>query len=111
MRLSPVDPLGARAFTIGLAAAHLAAGRYEEAIEWADRSLAAQPNYRPALRVKVICCVHLGRNDEARDWLGRLLELEPGLTIARLKARVPQVSSLFLGRYDDALREAGLPEE
>jgi adenylate cyclase len=111
MRLSPVDPLGARAFTFGLAAAHLAAGRYEEAIEWADRSLAAQPNYRPALRMRVICCVYLDRNDEARDWLGRLLELEPGLTIARLKARVPQVSSVFLGRYDDALREAGLPEE
>jgi len=28
MRLSPVDPLGARAFTFGLAAAHLEAGRY-----------------------------------------------------------------------------------
>jgi hypothetical protein len=73
--------------------------------------LAAQPNYRIALRIKIISCVYLGRNDEARDWLGRLLELDPGLTIARLKARVPQVSSVFLGRYDDALREAGLPEE
>jgi tetratricopeptide (TPR) repeat protein len=37
MRLSPLDPLG-YIFTGGLAALHLIAGRYEQAIEWADRS-------------------------------------------------------------------------
>jgi TolB-like protein len=47
IRLSPLDPLGSRGFTYGLALAHLAAGRYGEAIEWADRSLAAQPVIAP----------------------------------------------------------------
>ena len=86
MSLSPLDPLGGRGFSSVISLAHLTAGRYEEAIKWADRSLAAQPDYRPALRVKTICCAYLSRIDEARGWLSRVLELEPGLTVARIKA-------------------------
>jgi adenylate cyclase len=41
IRLSPLDPWGARAFSLLLATAHLAAGRYEQAIELAERALAA----------------------------------------------------------------------
>ena len=109
MRLSPLDPLGSRGFTYGLALAHLTAGRYGEAIEWADRSLAAQPDYRPALRVKTICCAYLGRIDEAHGWLSRLLELDPGLTIASYKAAKLLPPDLQV-RYLEGLRKAGLPE-
>jgi len=111
MKLSPLDPLGGRAFTAGLAAAHLNAGRYEEAIEWADRSLAAQPDYRPAMRIKVISCAYLDRIDEARDWLGRMLKIDPGLTIAGLKTTMPPMSPERFARYADGLRKAGLPEK
>jgi adenylate cyclase len=112
MRSSPLDPLGARAFTYGLAVAHFAAGRYSEAVEWADRGLAAQLDYRPALRIKVTCCAHLGRIEEARDWLSRLLELEPALTIGKLKTTQPTFPNPeFLARYVEGLRKAGLPEE
>jgi len=106
MQLSPRDPWGGRAFTLGLAFAHLNAGRYEQAVEWADRSLAAQPDYRPAMRIKVISYAYLDRIDEARDWLGRLLELDPALTISRLKASTPYYPPGYL----EGLRKAGLPE-
>lgn len=69
--------------------------------------MAAQPDYRPALRVKTICYAYLGRIDEARGWLSRVRELEPGLTIARFKAFAPEA----LARHAEALRKAGLPEE
>jgi adenylate cyclase len=111
MKLSPLDPLGGRAFTLGLAVAHYTAGRYEEAIEWADRSLAAQPDYRPAMRIKVISCAYLNRIDEARDWLERMLKIDPGLTIAGLKATMPPMSTERFARYAEGLRKAGLPEE
>jgi len=42
MRLSPLDPLR-WVFYGGLAHAHFAANHHEEAIEWADRALHAQP--------------------------------------------------------------------
>ena len=83
IRLSPLDPWGSRVFTSLMALAHFAAGRYEQAIQWADRSLAAQPGYRTGLMAKVISSAQLGRVDEARDALRRVLELEPCLTIAR----------------------------
>jgi tetratricopeptide (TPR) repeat protein len=107
MRLSPLDPWGGRAFASVMSLAHLTAGRYEEAIRWADRALAAQPDYRPALRVKTICYAYLGHIDEARECLSRVLELEPGLTVARIKASAPR----FIARHLEALRAAGLPEE
>ena len=111
MRLSPLDPLS-RGFTGRLAVAHLIAGRYQEALEWADRSLAAQLDYRPALRAKVASLAQLGRIDEARDWLQQLVELQPGLTITRLEAYAGALfSPEMLAVYIDGFRKAGLLEE
>ena len=111
MRLSPFDPLGYR-FSAGLAVAHLIAGRYQEAIEWADRSLREVPRYESTIRNRVVACAHLGRIDEARDWLRRLLEITPRLTIARYKAlygitHPPGIIDIYV----EGLRKAGLPEE
>jgi tetratricopeptide (TPR) repeat protein len=73
-------------FTTGLAMGHSAAGRYEQAAQWADRSLREQPRFTAAIRFRVIACAMLGHIAEAHDWLERLLELQPGLTIAKYKA-------------------------
>ena len=111
IRLSPLDPWGSRVFTSLMALAHFAAGRYEQAIVWADRSLAAQPGYRPGLLVKVVATAQLGRDHEARDVLSRVLELEPGLTIARWKATAPTLRPEYVARSEEGLRKAGMPEE
>jgi adenylate cyclase len=111
MRLSPLDPLN-RGFMGGLAVAHLIARRYQEAVEWADQSLATQPDYRPALRVKVAALVQLGRIDKARDWLKRLIEIQPGLTITRIEAYAGALySPELLAVFVDGFRKAGLPEQ
>jgi tetratricopeptide (TPR) repeat protein len=94
-----------------MAVAHFAAGRYEAAIEWADRTLAAQPDYRQAMRIRAGSCAYLGRLEEAHDWLTRMLHFEPGLTIARVKASAPPFPPELLARYAEGLRKAGLPEE
>ena len=110
MRLSPLDPL-VHYFTGGLAMAHVIAGRYEEAIEWADRSLRELPRYESALRNRVVACAQLGRIDEARHWLGRLLEITPGLTVARYKALYKATHPpVIIDLYAEGLRKAGLPE-
>jgi adenylate cyclase len=109
MRLSPFDPHGWD-FAAGLAFAHFLAGRYEEASEWADRSLHELPHHVPTIRLKVVSCAHLGRIAEARAWLERLLEVQPGLTIAKLKASAaysPEHQSMRV----EGFRKAGLPEE
>jgi adenylate cyclase len=110
MRLSPLDPLR-RGFTIIMSMAHFAAGRYEEAIEWADRTLAAQPDYRQAMRVRAASCAYLSRIEEAHSWLSRMLHFEPELTITRVKASAPPFPPELLNRYVEGLRKVGLPEE
>jgi TolB-like protein len=110
LRLSPLDPSSWQ-MRNWLALAHLAAGRYEDAMEWVDLSLREQPHNHPALRTKVVLCAQLGRITEARDWLSRLLDLEPGLTIAYFqKVAGFRFSPGIMTVYVEGLRKAGLPE-
>jgi len=110
MRLSPLDPLG-YLFAAGLAFAHAVAHRYEEAVEWADRSLQQQPRFVIPIRLRTALCAYLDRTEEAHEWLGRLLELQPGLTIAKYRAAAKVwFSREFLDWYLTGLRKAGLPE-
>jgi tetratricopeptide (TPR) repeat protein len=110
VRLSPLDPLG-YLFAAGLSFAYPVAHRYEEAIEWADRSLEQQPRFVIPIRLRSALCAYLDRLDEAREWLGRLLEMQPGLTIAKCKAAAEVwFSREFLAWYLEGLRKAGLPE-
>ena len=111
IRLSPLDWLG-RAFTNGVASAHLSAGRYEEALEWANRTLREEPGYRQALRSKVVACAHLDRIEEAREALRQWIESQPGLTVARFRASWTRVfSPNAMAIHVDGLRKAGLPEQ
>jgi TolB-like protein len=111
IRLNPLDRLS-RTFTNGIAVAHLVAGRYDEALDWADRTLREEPGYSGALRSKAIACAHLGRIDEAREAVHQLIEAQPWQTIARNRvfySRVypPEIAEIYV----DGLRKAGLPEE
>jgi adenylate cyclase len=108
-RLSPFDPLGYWS-AFGLAMAHLVAQRFEQAIEWANRALNDQPRLISALRVKAVANAHLGRLDEARAALARLLAIDPKFTIAAGRALLAAAAPEFLEIYLNGLRLAGLPE-
>ena len=84
--------------------------RFEQAIEWADRALHDQPRNASALRYKAVANAHLGHLDAARAELGRLLAVNPKLTIAGFREyahfMAPEVLELFV----TGLRLAGLPD-
>ena len=110
LRLSPFDPLG-YLFAAGLAEAHMAARRFEQAIEWADRALHDQPRFHGSIRLKIVANAHLGRLDEARAELARYHANDPGLTIAGWRAALaPSIAPELLELYCTGLRLAGLPE-
>ena len=108
-RLSPFDPFG-YVNAWGFAIAHIAAGRFEQAIQWADRALHDQPRFIIAIRAKIVANAHLGRLDEARAECARMLALYPGLTIAAFRASAASFAPEFVERYVTGLRLAGLPE-
>jgi len=110
LRLSPFDPLGFVNAT-WLAQAYIAARRFEEAVEWADRALHNQPRFIVAVRAKIVALAYLGRLDEARAELGRMLALHPGLTIATLLPTTVSFDPEYAKFALAGLRLAGLPEE
>jgi tetratricopeptide (TPR) repeat protein len=109
-RLSAFDPM-AFFYVANLAIAHVAARRFELAIEWADRALHDQPRTVSAMRIKVVALAHRGHLEEARAELGCVLAIDPKLTIAgyREYARffAPEILELFV----TGLRLAALPEK
>jgi hypothetical protein len=72
--------------------------------------LRERPNFAPALRFHAACLVELGRLSEARDTVANLLQLEPGLTISKLRRRAPIFDATLMNAYLARLRMAGLPE-
>ena len=110
-RLSPFDPLDYWN-AVSRAIVHLVAGRFEAAIECADRALRDQPRVGIAIRVKIAAYAHLGRLDETRAELERQLGIDPKLTIAGYRAfMTPAVAPEVLDFLATGLRLAGLPEK
>jgi len=108
-RLSPFDPL-AFVNALNIAVAHFVARRFEQAIEWADRALHDQPRLVSAMRVKAAALAHLGRLDEARIELSRVLAIDPKLTIAGFRAYAHFMAPELLELNVAGMRLAGLPE-
>jgi adenylate cyclase len=112
LRLSPLDP-GQWGSEGGVGFAHLLVGRYEEAVEWADRAVHANPRATFICGCKAAACGYLGRGNESRECIRRLSEFVSGFTtIAGFKRAWEKFCSPgALVIYLDGLRRAGLREE
>jgi tetratricopeptide (TPR) repeat protein len=75
-RLSPLDPL---IFIVqnGIVAAHFFAGRYEEALSWAQKTVRLNRNYVVAIIMLAVSAALAGREQEMRKAVGRLREVDP----------------------------------
>jgi TolB-like protein/class 3 adenylate cyclase len=109
MRLSPLDRL-ARTFGTGIAHAHIAAGRYEQALDWAERALRIESDYSGGLITKAIACTQLGRIEEAHAAIQQITDANPWRTAGRINlfSRLfpPEVAAICI----ESLRKAGFPE-
>jgi tetratricopeptide (TPR) repeat protein len=112
IRLSPNDPIVfPHGSYLALCLAHLVAGRYEEALSWADRALGSNAGL-PSLSYKLSLCGHLGRREEASKCLQRLRETYPEPTVAAVMRGLGKgVSPEVAAHIAEGLRKAGLPEE
>ena len=110
LRLSPQDP---RLYSVlcAIAYAQFMAGRDEEAVAWAEKSLRERPDYGPvATRIVAAGCAYLGRKEKAAKAIARLRALDPGLRISTLKDLVPLRRPEDLARLAEGLKRAGLPD-
>jgi TolB-like protein/class 3 adenylate cyclase len=110
MRLSPLDPwlMGMRG---GTAFAHFFLGRYDEAASWAAMALQDNPHYQPGLRMAAASNAMAGRPEQAHKAMARLRQVNPALRVSTLKDVLgPFRRAEDLLRYEEGLRQAGLPE-
>jgi adenylate cyclase len=109
MRLSPRDPL-TFFFFLGMSTCHFAAEEYEEAADWAQRSVQTRPVEPAAYRFLAASYAHLDRVEEARRALRDMFSLDPKFSLATDRVILSTADSAFVERLFDGLRKAGLEE-
>jgi TolB-like protein/Tfp pilus assembly protein PilF len=109
MRLSPKDSLF-HMFLFAMSLAHFAAGRFEKAGRWAQRSLELNSEFSHSYVVLAASDAHLGRLNEARGTVQELLRRNPAFSLAGIVANMAGWDPVLAERGIDGLRKAGLPE-
>ena len=106
IRLSPLDPMLYSRFA-GMGIALLKLNRFEEAVAAANRALRQDQTFSTTYRCLAAGLAHLGREDEAKHAVARLLEIEPNFRLSEWVARAGKWQS---SQFIEGLRKAGLPE-
>jgi TolB-like protein len=110
LRLSPLDPW-VRGMQTGTAHAHFFLGRYDEAASWAAMALQDNSDFQAGLRIDAASNAMAGRPEQAHKAVARLRQLNPAFRVSGLKHVLgPYQRREDLSRYEEALRQAGLPE-
>jgi adenylate cyclase len=108
-RRSPLDPLAFVWHAISFA--HFAAGRYEEASVWADRTVREAPEFPGGLRHRASICGLLGQPEQGHKYVRRLLGVNPDVTLSSLRPFYQQIMRPADAEASlDGLRKAGLPK-
>jgi adenylate cyclase len=108
IRLSPFDPLRYLPY-VGLAYAHFAAGRFEGTVAAASLATQANPRFIVPIILHAAALGSLDRREDATTVVQRLLELQPGITVATAILSARYVESKNIAPLANALRRAGLP--
>ena len=109
LRLSPIEPLIYSSYG-AMAAACCYRHQYPDALLWAAKALARQPNFVPSLRVSIIAHVCLDQLEEARTLMLRPRIIEPDMTISRLRKWLPNRRPEDIALHIAGMRAAGMPE-
>ena len=108
-RLSPTDPMQWSCMHVR-SCAYLHAREYEQAADWAYRALRQPHVSQNPFVVHLIALVHLGREEEARASLERLVQRYPNASIENVLHRTPLKRPEDVQIWAEGLRKAGLPE-
>ncbi len=109
VRISPKDPYR-WAFWSYRAMAHLFAGKFDEAIQWAEGSENVPNSHYWSTAVRASALAHAGRMDEAEAAVAKLTERRPGISCDFVASRLFYLKDPDqVEIYVSGLRKAGLP--
>lgn len=108
LKLSPLDPR--RSYYEAIAAGALVGtDQHERTIALAESSLRANRLHASPLRALATAQWYSGREQDARDSVRRLIEVDPKFTVDRYLRQHPASESKYGRRIVEALRAAGAP--
>jgi hypothetical protein len=96
---------------VGLSYAHFAAGRFEGSVAAASLATQSNPRFSVPLILHAAALGNLDRSEEAKAVVERLLELQPGITVASAILSARYANPENIAALENALHRAGLPEE
>ena len=108
LRLSPFDPHKFGAYR-ALSVAHFLRGRHQAAADAARKAIQFNPGFASSHVLLAAPLAKLGRHDEAKAAVARLMELEPAFRLSKLFAGVDCAPALAAA-LSEALRATGVPE-
>lgn len=107
LRMSPLDSFSGLYTTIhGLAL--LGAHRFAEALPHLRASVAADAEFAGHYNALISCCGHLGRRDEAAEFLARRNRVGPPLRVSVLRHNLRHFAHCEV--FAEGLEKAGVPE-
>jgi Predicted integral membrane protein len=112
LRLSPRDGR-LYSFLVVIAAAHLQAGRDQEAMTWARRAIAARPGYSISHAWLAAAAANAGDMGTAREAIAEFKRLQPDYTLETFRAEKHGDNPQFLAqreRFYQGLQRAGLTD-
>jgi TolB-like protein/Tfp pilus assembly protein PilF len=92
------------------AVANMFSGNYEKAVELSRPMTKATPRFVNAYKPLLAALGHLGRAEEAKPYVDKLLALEPNFTVERFAKVYPIKYESDREHYLKGLRLAGVPE-
>ena len=109
IRLSPRDAFMFLAHG-QMATAHFIAGRYDEAVRWAENSVRLLPHHVTAHRVLVAALALAGRDEAARRAWITYRQYDPETRLSTLAQRLAIADEAAVAKFAEGLRMAGMPE-
>jgi DNA-binding SARP family transcriptional activator/Tfp pilus assembly protein PilF len=107
--LTPIEPYPAL-FDNPYTIAYLIKRDYEQAAVFGRRVAKTRPEFVNGYKPLIAALGHLGRREEAKDYVEKLLSLEPGFTVERFGEVYPFKHASDREHYMMGLRLAGVPE-
>jgi DNA-binding SARP family transcriptional activator/Tfp pilus assembly protein PilF len=107
--LTPIEPYPAL-FDNPYAIAYLIKRDYEQAAVFGRRVTKTRPEFVNGYKPLIAALGHLGRREEAKAYVDKLLSLEPGFTVERFGEVYPFKHATDREHYMMGLRLAGVPE-
>lgn len=107
LRMSPLDSFSGFYTSVhGLAL--LAARRFDEALPFLRASVAAFADYSGHCNTLISCCGHLGRSEEAREFMAIRDSMSPPLRLSLVRRHLDRFAHRDV--FIEGLRKAGVPE-